>query len=122
MILVDTDIFVDSLRGIPSANDFILRNMEEIRITHFSVLELPAGAKSKAEQNKLLKSFSFSILSVNEEIMTSAISIFMEFGLKQGTGIIDSVIASAAIYYNVPLYTRNLKHYKNISGLEFFKD
>ena len=49
------------------------------------------------------------------------IEVFKKQHLKQGTGIIDSIIASTAMYYEIPLFTKNKKHFKNISGLNLIK-
>ncbi len=120
MILVDTDVLIDSLKGEVYANEFIESNDIKIHITRFTLFELLAGAKNKQEQIKITKNFNFPILVVNDEILASSIELFKTMHLKQGTGIIDSIIASTAIHYKIPLFTKNRKHFKNIPKLNFF--
>jgi predicted nucleic acid-binding protein len=121
MILIDTDVLIDSLKGEKYAVEFIENNDTEIYITKFTLFELLAGAKNKREQNKITGHFKFPFLSINDEILENAIELFKILYLKQGTGIIDSIIASAAIYHKIPLFTKNRKHFKNIPGLTLIK-
>ena len=53
MILIDTDVLIDSLKGEKYAVEFIENNDTEIYITKFTLFELLAGAKNKREQNKI---------------------------------------------------------------------
>jgi tRNA(fMet)-specific endonuclease VapC len=117
MILVDTDILIDSMKGETYAIEFIKKNDLEIRISQFTLFELLAGASNKREQDKISKHFKFPFLEINDEILHNSIELFKKQYLKQGTGIIDSIIASTAIYYKIPFFTKNKKHFKNISGL-----
>lgn len=107
MILVDTDVLIDSLKDETYATDFIQNNDLDIHITRFTLFELLAGAKNKQEQNKITRHFKFPILGINDEILEYSIELFKVMYLKQGTGIIDSIIASTAIYYKIPLFTKN---------------
>ncbi len=121
MILVDTDVLIDSLKGETYAIEFIKEYDVEIRISQFTLFELLAGAKNKREQNKISNHFKFPMLEISDEILRNSIEVFKKQHLKQGTGIIDSIIASTAMYYEIPLFTKNKKHFKNISGLNLIK-
>ena len=50
-----------------------------------------------------------------------SIKVLKKHFLKNGIEAIDSIISATALFYDIDFYTRNIKHYKNISGLRLFK-
>ena len=58
---------------------------------------------------------------MNDEIMEKSLDIYKRHHLKDGIGIIDSIISSSAIINDLEFYSKNYKHYKNIENLKLNK-
>ena len=56
---VDTNIFVDLLRGQEEANDFLEKHLKSIKVSLIVKLELIDGLESKREIPKLNQVFDF---------------------------------------------------------------
>ena len=85
-------------------------------------MELYYGALNKRELNKIKKALSeFSILPLNEEITEIAINLIEKYSKSHGLKIPDALIASTAIYYDISLWTYNIKDFRFIEKLSLFK-
>jgi len=85
-------------------------------------MELYYGALNKRELNKIKKALSeFSILPLNEEITEIAINLIEKYSKSHGLKIPDALIASTAIYYDISLWTYNIKDFRFIEDLSLFK-
>ena len=122
-IIIDTDIFVDHLRGIKEAKDYLRKfEMEEITgyISIITVSELASGKsvsllseKTKVKQLlSLMKHFDIGF-----KIAWKAGEIRRKYNCR----MIDALIASTALIHNLMLATRNIKHFKMIEDLQLIK-
>jgi predicted nucleic acid-binding protein len=119
--LIDTDIIIDGWRGLTEAADFI-SSIKFPKISILTYFELINGARSKSETKKIIQGVkSFSILEVGIEAQYLGLELFTKYKLEDGIGIYDSLIAASAIYNNLGLISRNIKHYKNIPNLSIIK-
>ncbi|MBD3279974.1 PIN domain-containing protein [Candidatus Dojkabacteria bacterium] len=119
--LVDTDIIIDGWRGLAKAADFI-NSIKFPKISILTYFELINGCKKKTDIKKVVEGVkSFSILELDIEAQYLGLDIFTKHKLKDGIGIYDSLIAASAIYSNLPLITRNVKHYNKIKNINIFK-
>jgi len=120
MVILDTDIMIDLLRGYSEAIKWIKSlGDEEIILPGFVVMELIQGCRNNVEQKKLKKELrQYNVLWPTPEICDEALSIFSYLHLKKGMGIIDVLIGEIAVALGLPLYTFNLKHYNGIPNLE----
>ena len=124
MILFDTDICIEILRG----NKKILKRRSEypgeVGITFMTVAELFYGAENSAyatENRLLVERFILSILVVHTDI-----SILKRFGaikadLKKESQLLpdaDIFIASTTLEKAEALITGNTKHFERIGGLK----
>ncbi len=106
-VLLDTDVLIDQVRG---------RRRLEIG-AHMSVsvitrTELYAGhQREEPAVQALLK--RMGELDVNPAIARRAGRIKRESGLK----IADALIAATALEHQLPLMTRNLRHFERVAGL-----
>ena len=113
MIVCDTDIMVDILRGHPDALSWLRANScETIAIPGLVVMELLQGCRNKTEQNLLNKTLKgYRLLWPSHEACDYALKFFSSHHLSQGIGIIDALIAETAVEANSYLHTFNQKHY-----------
>ncbi len=106
-LLVDTDIFIDHLRGAAELKP------ERNRL-HYSVItraELFAGSSGTALAARLLA--PFHEIPVDRAIAERAGRVRREYGLR----LPDALIAASALERGLGLISRNKKHFEGIRGL-----
>lgn len=106
-LLVDTDVFVDHLRGAKELR------VQRHRI-HFSVItrcELVAGTVATDTIRQVLE--PFREVSVDRAVAERAGRIRRETGILTP----DALIAASALEHNLSLVTRNRKHFEPVRGL-----
>ena len=106
-VLVDTDIFVDHLRGAVKLEPGRHR-------LHYSVItraELFAGSDGTDLATRLLA--PFREIAVDRAIAERAGRIKRELGLRMP----DALIAATAVERRLSLATRNIKHFGSVRGL-----
>ena len=106
-LLVDTDIFIDHLRGTTAIKAARHR-------LHYSVItraELIAGNTATDLVAQLLA--PFREITVDRAIAERAGRVAREFGVR----LPDAVIAATALEHGLGLVTRNLKHFNTVRGL-----
>jgi tRNA(fMet)-specific endonuclease VapC len=123
LILCDTNVIIDILRNKQSIIDEINSiGMENIIISTITMAELLYGAINKTEFEKIKKHTEFiRILPINESISDIFMEIVSKYALSHSIGIPDAIIAATAIFYNIELYTLNLKDFNFIPNLKLFK-
>lgn len=111
--LLDTTVVVDLL------NDYLpaLRWKNEYPnfqagITSVTWLEIVYGARNRDEQNQALKMLSrLSMVYVTQADQEWAMEQFAMYRLSHNVDVPDALIAAPSYWLQVPLYTRNLKHF-----------
>ena len=106
-LLVDTDVFIDHLRGARALKPG--RNR-----VHYSVItrcELLSGAVGSALVQRLLD--PFRELAVGRSVAERAGHLRRETGIATP----DALIAATAIEYDLALVTRNRKHFEPVKQL-----
>ena len=106
-LLIDTDVFVDHLRGAAELRPGRHR-------IHYSVItraELFAGNTATDLSARLLA--PFRELPVDRTIAQRAGRIVRESGVR----LPDALIAATALEHNLSIATRNRKHFQPIRGI-----
>ena len=62
---------------------------------------------------------SLNILYLNEDISRLAMDVIIQHDSLEPA---DILIGTTGVYYDVPIYTRNLKHFKLIKGISLFQE
>lgn len=118
-ILVDTDIFIDFLRGSDKAISFIDEFSSHIILSPIVVAELYAGVKGVDELSVLDNFISlFRLVPMDSEIAKAGGLYKRDFGKSHGVGLADAILAATADKENAELKTLNIKHYPMIKGLK----
>lgn len=120
MILLDTDVMIDVLREYPPAMVWLNSlGEEEITLPGFVVMELFQGCKNKAEQQKIEKELqAYDVAWPATGTCEEALSVFAQYHLSHGIGILDALIGQLAVDSKLPLHTFNQKHYSAIPNLK----
>ena len=94
-----------------------------IALSAIALIKLYYGTFNKSELNKIKRALSeFNILPLNEEITEIAINLIEKYSKSHRLKIPDALIASTAIYYNISLWTYNIKDFHFTENLSLFKD
>lgn len=119
-LLFDSDVIIDSMRGLQPAIDFFSK-VENISVSVFTVLELIRGTHNKIQLRKLHKKLNHvDVLYSTELTQRGSTLLLSQYHLSNGMGIIDSLIAAQALEHNLTLVTRNAKHFNFIDSLEIY--
>ena len=115
LFLVDTNIIIDFLRGDSKAKEFIINNVDEIKVSVVSVSELYAGVRGKKEEEPL-KNFlsSFETLVLDYSISVEAGYLKNKYYKSHNAGLADCMIAATSIQHDLTLVTDNFKHFPMI--------
>ena len=113
--LVDTDVWIDFLRGIPQAVAFVSKLPNDVAISSISVAELYAGVRDGVESQALKDLLdTLEIIDLNRDIAQAGGLIRREHGKTHGVGLNDALIAATAVNRNACLHTLNVKHYPSL--------
>ena len=113
--LVDTDVWIDFLRGTPQAVAFVSKLPNDVVISCISVAELYAGVRDGAESQALKDLLdTLEIIDLNRDIAQAGGLIRREHGKAHGLGLNDALIAATAVNRKACLYTLNIKHYPSL--------
>jgi len=105
-LLVDTDIFIDHLRGAA-----LVPGRHRLHYSAVTRAELFAGNTAPNLTSQLLA--PFRELGVDRPVAERAGRFAREFGVR----LADALIAATAVEHGLGLVTRNRKHFESIRGL-----
>src|SRR5580698_8618321 len=119
MILIDTDVLVECLRGSINAKNWLHSlPRETFAIPGVVAMELLIGCRNHAELRQIRKFLaSFDIVWPDASEFAHAYEILASYRLVSGMSIPDCLIAAMALARAAPLYTFNLKHFQMVLGL-----
>jgi predicted nucleic acid-binding protein len=118
--LIDTDILIDASRGVAAAGAFLNQAQAEtgVIISVISAMELVRGCRDKRQlADVTMLIHSSRVLPVTSRVSILALAFLEEFALSHGLGLPDALIAATAVRAQMPLYTRNTRHFSMIRGL-----
>ena len=122
MIVADTDVLIDSLRGAEPARGRIDVELSSGRLatTVVTAFELLSGARTTVQQTRierLLGAMTLFPLEFNSGDLAARIRRDLE-SRGEGIGMADSLIAGICLSRNAMLLTRNRAHFERIPGLD----
>ncbi|MDD5310044.1 MAG: PIN domain-containing protein [Deltaproteobacteria bacterium] len=119
MILLDTDVMIDVLRGHPPAVAWLESvRAEEMGLPGLVLMEIIQGCRDLEEQKRVERLVAgFALLWPTEADCRRALADFVEHRLAGGLGLLDSLIAETSIGRGAPLATFNEKHYRSLGAL-----
>jgi len=114
-LLLDTDVLIDYLRGVPEAVTYLESRKEVFLISAVTVGELYAGVREGREgrERKALDAFmgAFEIVVLDASLAERSGLLRRDYGKSHGTGLADALIAASAERQEAVLVTLNRKHF-----------
>ncbi|MBX2928486.1 MAG: type II toxin-antitoxin system VapC family toxin [Saprospiraceae bacterium] len=123
IVLCDTNVVIEFYKN----NTAIVAELRKIGQANLAVSfvtagELIYGAINKRELQQILKDLAHLIdFHANEDICRGAVSLMEKYSLSHKLTLPDALIAATALYYDLPLYTLNLKDFRFIPNLKFYQ-
>lgn len=118
MILLDTNILIEILKGDQATIDMVEGFSSPIFLSSISAMELYYGAMNKKEAKKIERFISlFKTVHLSQEISIKATNLIQTYAKSHTLDIPDSLIASTAIIHSYKLVTYNVKDFRYIEGL-----
>lgn len=117
-LLVDTDIVIDYLKGVKPARDIFKSNNLDIYCSVLTKKELLSKVGlSDSERKTITKLMSMlKVLKIDNDISHKYVLLADRYGERQDS-IVDYIIAATAWAKNLPLLTRNKKHFEHIEEI-----
>ena len=121
MILADSDVLIDALRGRDPGKSRIAVELQTGRLatTSVSVFELRSGAKSPHERGKVDALLgALAVFPFDAPAADAAASIRLELESRGlGLAMADYLIAGICVSRSAILLTRNRAHFERVPGL-----
>lgn len=117
-ILIDTDIIIDSLKGVMAAKELFRTRNVDLYCSVLTKKELLSKRGLKDSERKKITNLlaRMKILRVDDDISKKFFSLINTYGEKP-EHTADYIIAATAWSKKLPLLTRNRKHYKHIKEI-----
>lgn len=117
MILLDTTVLVDVVRGVPAARAWVTDQDTVAAASEITRAEILRGMRSheRSATHRALDDLRW--LPVDEEVATRAGALGRQYRASHHLGLPDLLIAATALVNGVELVTSNVKHFPMFSGL-----
>jgi predicted nucleic acid-binding protein len=119
-IVVDTDILIDTGRGVEDSLVYLDRIEEcfSVAISTVTEMELIIGCRNKDELRSLdAFLIRFQRIELDGDITGTAVDLLKRYRLSHGLLIADALIAATAISRNASLASKNQRDYRFIEDL-----
>ena len=117
-LVVDTDILIDYLNGIEGVREILDSSRNRVyysAITRKELLAKPGLSSTERRRIELLL-LKHRLIPADENIAEKFSTLLQKYS-HQGLRNADALVAATAWSRNLPLFTRNVKHYRFISEI-----
>ena len=115
MILLDSDVLIEHLRGNTAARDWLVsarRSSGPLAISAVSLTEIAGGMRSPERREVVRLLGSMHRFGVSEQVAWRAATLMREYRRSHaGIGLGDYLIAATALTEGLELATLNVRHY-----------
>lgn len=114
MVIFDTNILIELYRGNNLIKEQVLAiDYNIFYISSISVAEFLAVARNKEDMAIISQQLDkYTHLPIPVEISNLFLMLFQKYNLSHKPGIPDTLIAATALYYGLPIFTLNKKHFQ----------
>ena len=120
MVLVDTDVLIECLRGASPAKAWLTSfSQEALGVPGIVAMELLMGCRNQRELDQTQRFLaSFNVVFPDASEFERGCNLLVSLRLSAGLGIPDCLIAAMALSRGSRVYTFNLKHFQAVPGLD----
>ena len=121
MLLLDSDVAIDVLRGVPPAVAWFnnLSRDERIILPGYVAMEVIAGTRDATDQQQTERWVSeCGIVWLEPGLCASAYRALLNVHLRNAIGVLDVLVAQVALSLDLPLLTFNQKHFDVLPALK----
>jgi len=117
-MLVDTDVLIDFLRGLPPAQAFVSNLPDQAYVSAITIAELHVGVRDGKERAVLTEFLdTLETIALDAELAAEGGILRRDYGKSHGVGLNDALIAATALKNRLQLVTLNEKHYPMVKNL-----
>jgi tRNA(fMet)-specific endonuclease VapC len=120
LLIVDTDLVIDFLRGTGPGADFLEASLHEgnLRFTAITAFELRVGADFLRRRARIEALLARRTLPLDGPAAILAGDVHARLGREgHDIGVKDALIAGVCRRFDLPLATRNVRHFEKVRGL-----
>jgi predicted nucleic acid-binding protein len=121
VILVDSDVLICNLRGVPAARDWLLaarRDSGPLAISTVTVTEVAGGMRSAERRQVSRLLASLRTFAVTDRVAWQAAEYMRLYRRShRAIGLGDYLIAATADVEGLDLATLNVRHFPMVKGL-----
>jgi tRNA(fMet)-specific endonuclease VapC len=121
LLIADTDLVIDFLRGSDPGSSLVqdwLRS-DRLRLTAITAFELRLGSDFFARQASIDALLTRRTLPLDALAGLLAGEVFAELSSRgEGIGLRDALIAGVCRRFDLPLATRNVRHFERVAGIQ----
>ena len=119
MLFLDTDILIDVQRAHPPAVAWFGSLAEVPAISGLTKMELIQSAHNHRQVRETLRLIApCPVFWPTPNDCERAVADLSRYGVSDGLGLIDALIAATVVRLNARLCTFNTKHFRVVAGLE----
>jgi predicted nucleic acid-binding protein len=115
VILIDSDVLIEHLRGNTDARDWLIqarRTSGPLAMSVISLTEIAGGMRSPERREVMRLLGSMQRFEVTEQVAWRAATLMREYRRSHsGIGLGDYLIAATALTEGLELATLNVRHY-----------
>jgi len=117
-LLIDTDVLIDSLKGIKEAKGLFRSKEIDLFCSILSKKELLSkSGLRESERKRIIDLLSrIKILRIDDDIIKKYLFLMKKYGENPDL-IVDYIIAATAWSKKLPLLTRNKRHFAHIQEI-----
>ncbi len=118
-ILIDTDIIIDSLKGVRAAKELFRTRPLDLYCSILTKKELLSkGGLKDSERKRIINLLAkMKVLRIDDDINNKFVSLVKKYG-EHPDALSDYIIAATAWSKKLPLLTRNRKHFEHINEIK----
>ena len=117
MLLVDTDVLIDFLKGVPAAVAYVNSLPAPPLVSSVTVAELYAGVRDAERPALDTLVASLPTIPVDRDIALRGGLIRRDHRRKHGVSLTDALIAATAQAHGATLVTLNRKHFPMLTAV-----
>jgi predicted nucleic acid-binding protein len=117
-LLIDTDVFIDALKGIKPAKDLFRTKGLDLYCSILTKKELlsKVGLKDSERKRIIALLSKIKVLKIDGDINEKFLFLVQKYG-ERSDSIADYIIAATAWSKRLPILTRNKKHFSHIKEI-----